>query len=292
VKPPRFSYHDPDTLDEALSLLAEHGDDAKILAGGQSLMPMLNFRLARPKHVVDINRIRALDGIDASPTRVRLGALVRQRRVERSASIGERCPLLSAAVAHVGHPQIRNRGTVGGSLAHADPAAELPGVMLALDARFTLRRAKGERVVAAADFFQMAMTTVLEPDEMLTAIDIPVMPARTGVGFQEFARRRGDFALAGVAATLTLGADGTVSDARIACIGVEDRPVAVTAPAQMLKGSQPSARTFAEARRIVAERVSPRDDIHATATYRRHLAGVLTERALAAALRALEARPA
>src|SRR5262244_4012527 len=207
MKPPRFQYHDPAAVGEALALLAEHGDGAKVLAGGQSLMPMLNFRLARPAHLVDVNRIAALAALAvAADGGLVLGALVRQRALERSALIRERCPLVAQALPLVGHPQIRARGTLGGSLAHADPAAELPAVMVALGARLTLESARGRRTVAADDFFVAALATALAPDELLTAIALPPWPARTGSSVQEVAVRRGDFALGGVAATLGLAA--------------------------------------------------------------------------------------
>jgi CO/xanthine dehydrogenase FAD-binding subunit len=289
VKPPRFSYHDPATVAEAVALLAEHGDGAKLLAGGQSLMPLLNFRLVRPGHVIDVNRVVELDHVTGTAAGLRLGALVRQRTVERSALIRERCPLLGDAIRHVGHPQIRNRGTLGGSLAHADPAAELPGVMVALDATFALERADRRRMVGAADFFRSALTTALEPDEMLVEVEIPSPPERTGFGFEEFALRQGDFALAGVAVALTLDRDGAIAGVRVVCIGVEDRPARVAEAEAALIGARPSDAAFAEARRIVAERLEARDDIHATGAYRKRLAGVLTERAFWRAAAVLEA---
>ena len=201
MKPPRFSYHDPATVEEALGLLTRHGDAAKILAGGQSLMPMLNFRLVRPGHVIDINRVADLATVVPGPDGgLQIGALVRQRALERSALIRERCPLMALALPFVGHAQIRARGTLGGSLAHADPAAELPAVMMAMGARLTLRSARGRRTVAAEDFFLSSLATALTPDELLTEIALPPWPARTGSSLQEVAIRRGDFALGGVAA--------------------------------------------------------------------------------------------
>ena len=281
MKPPRFKYHDPTTLDEALSLLASYGDDAKVLAGGQSLMPVLNFRLARPGHLIDINRIAELASVGDSDGALALGALLRQRALERSDLIRQRCPLISQALPYIGHPQIRNRGTVGGSVAHADPAAELPAVMLALDAKLRLRKAGGERVVAAEEFFITHLTTVLEPDELLVRIDLPAWPERTGSAVKEVAMRLGDFALGGVATMLTLGADGQVARARIACFGVDDRPIRVVEAEESLVSARPGEKAFAEAGRIVTERVEPSDDIHASAGYRKRLAGILTTRALA-----------
>ena len=293
MKPPRFDYHAPVSLDEAQALLARHGDGARVLAGGQSLMPMLNFRLARPAHVVDVNRVRGLDGIAVAPGGgLRLGALVRQRALERSALVAERAPMVAQAMPFVGHPQIRTRGTLGGSLAHADPAAELPAVMLALDAVLTLRRAGGERTVAAADFFVAELTTALRPGELLTEVALPPWPARAGGELREVAIRRGDFALGGAVATLALDAGGRVAAARIVCFGVGPRPLRVLAAEGALVGGAPSPAAFAEAGRIASAAVDPPEDIHASAGYRKRLAGVLTARALAGALARLEARAA
>lgn len=285
MKPPRFGYADPATVEEALALLARHGPEAKILAGGQSLMPLLNFRLARPAHVVDVNRLAALTTVVShADGGVRIGALVRQRTLERSELIRERCPLIAQAMPLVGHPQIRARGTLGGSLAHADPAAELPAVTVALDARLTLRRAGGERTVAAEDFFVSFLTTALAPDELLAEIALPPWPARTGSSVHEVAKRHGDFALGGVAATLSLDPHGRVARARIVGFGVGPRPVRVVDAERALVGGAPTPVAFAEAGRLAAAGVDPPDDIHATSTYRRRLAGVLTVRALTSAL--------
>jgi aerobic carbon-monoxide dehydrogenase medium subunit len=293
VKPPRFGYDDPTTVEETLDLLARHGEAARVLAGGQSLMPMLNFRLARPGRLIDINRVSALGEVVAEPAGgLRLGALVRQRALERSAVIGARSPLIARAMPLVGHPQIRTRGTLGGSLAHADPAAELPAVIVALDARLTLRRTGGTRTVAAADFFVAALTTALAPDELLTEIALPPWPARTGACVLEVAKRHGDFALGGVAATLTLDAQGRVAGARVVCFGVGERPVWVTDAERALVGGAPSAAAFAEAGRLAAASVTPGDDIHASGAYRKRLAGVLTARALSGALAAVTERAA
>ena len=282
MKPPRFTYHDPATLDDALRLLAYYGDEAKILAGGQSLMPILNFRLAHPAHLIDINGIGDLAalGNGASDGGLSVGAMVRQRALERSELVRARCPLITQALPYVGHPQIRNRGTLGGSLAHADPAAELPAVMVALDATFTVHKSSGARVVAAQDFFVGQLSTVLEPDEMLVRIDIPAWPEQTGSSLQEVAMRLGDFALGGVAATLSVGSGGRVSGARIVCFGVGERPLRQTEAEQSLEGAIPGAGAFGEAGRIVSARVEPTTDIHASAEYRKRLAGILTSRAL------------
>jgi aerobic carbon-monoxide dehydrogenase medium subunit len=289
VKPPRFRYEDPATVDDALGLLASHGDGARVLAGGQSLVPMLNFRLARPSHLIDINRVSALATVTAPPAGgLRLGALVRQRTLERSALVREHSPLLAQAMPFVGHPQIRTRGTLGGSLAHADPAGELPAVMVALGAQLTVQRAGGRRTIAAEDFFVAALTTALAPDELLTEIALPPWPARSGAGLHEVAKRHGDFALGGVAATLTLDAQGRVAAARIVGFGVGPRPVRVADAGRSLVGGAPSAAAFAEAGRLAAAAVDPADDIHASGAYRRRLIGVLTARALADAGAAAE----
>jgi carbon-monoxide dehydrogenase medium subunit len=289
VKPPPFRYADPATVEEALDLLARHGADAKVLAGGQSLMPLLNFRLARPAHVIDVNRVTSLAVIaDSGDGGLRVGALARQRALERSALVRERCPLLARALAFVGHPQIRARGTLGGSLAHADPAAELPAAMVALEARLTLRRAGGERTVPAGDFFVGLLTTALMPDELLTEIALPPWPARTGSSVREVAKRHGDFALGGVAATLTLDDQGRIARARVVGFGVGPVPVRLLDAERALAGGAPTPSAFADAGRLAAAAVDPPDDIHASAAYRKRLTGVLTTRALTDALAAAE----
>jgi aerobic carbon-monoxide dehydrogenase medium subunit len=305
MKPPRFKYHDPATLEDALALLAQYGDDAKVLAGGQSLMPILNFRLARPAHLIDVNRIGELatlrtSGGDASVSGASglsdhasasggllLGAMIRQRALERSDRVRERCPLIAQAMPFVGHSQIRNRGTLGGSLAHADPAAELPAVIVAADAMLTLRKRTSRRVVAAADFFVGQLATVIEPDEMLAHIEVPAWPAQTGSSVQEVAMRLGDFALAGVVTALTLNSGGRIARARIVCFGVEDRPFRQLEAEQSLEQAMPSDQAFAEAGRIVSARVQPTADIHASAAYRKRLAGILVYRGLTSSLRTI-----
>jgi carbon-monoxide dehydrogenase medium subunit len=285
VKPPRFHYHDPATIEDALALLAAHGDGARILAGGQSLMPMLNFRLVRPAHVVDVNRLPGLATLEVDPDGgLRIGALARQRALERSPLVRSRCPLIAQALPFVGPPQIRARGTLGGSLAHADPAAELPAVMTALGARLTLRSAGGRRTVSAGEFFVSPLTTALAPDELLTEVALPPWPARTGSSLHEVAIRRGDFALGGVAATLTLDPEGRVAGARIACFGVGPRPVRARDAERSLVGRPASAPALQEAGRLASASVDPLDDIHASAAYRKRLIGVLTSRALADSL--------
>jgi aerobic carbon-monoxide dehydrogenase medium subunit len=289
MKPAAFAYHRPATLDGAIALLAEHGWDAKPLAGGQSLVPAMNFRLAQPAVLVDLNRVAGMDGVDEVAGSLRIGAMVRQRTVERSAVVAELAPLLAAALPHVAHPQIRARGTVGGSLAHADPAAELPAVMLALDAMLTLAGAEGEREVAATDFFTGLFGTALEPAELLTAIRIPAPPARSGWAFDEVSRRHGDFALAGIATTVALDAEGRCTDARIALFGVGDAPVLSAGAAAALAGAAPTDAAIRAAAAAAAAELDPPADVHASARYRRHLAEVMVRRALPVAFgRAVE----
>ncbi|HWI61728.1 MAG TPA: xanthine dehydrogenase family protein subunit M [Symbiobacteriaceae bacterium] len=278
MKPARFEYRDPATLEEALALLRQHGDEAKLLAGGQSLIPMLNMRLARPPVLIDLNRVTELAYVREENGYLAIGAMTRHADVERSELVARRQPLLAEAMHHVGHVQIRNRGTIGGSLVHADPSAELPAVMAALDAVFVAASPDGVRAIPAADFFLMYFTTCLRPDEILTEIRVPVLPPRTGWAFLELARRSGDFALAGVACTVTLSAGGTIAQARLGLTGVGMTPVRALSAEALLVGQTPAA--FAAAAQEVAANIMPDDDIHATAEYRQELAGVLVQRAL------------
>ncbi len=290
MKPAPFEYFDPPTVAAAVALLQEHEGDAKVLAGGQSLMPLLNMRLARPQVVIDLNRVAGLDHIREENGRIAIGALTRQRAIERSELVRTRQPLLHAATRFIAHPQIRNRGTVGGSLAHADPAAEYPAVALALDAELVATGPGGQRVISASDFFVTYLTTVLEPADVLTEVRVPVLPQRTGWSFQEVSRRHGDFALAGVAVTVTLDRGGACSDARIALFGVASTPVRARAAEELLLGSKPDERLLIEAAQRAAGGLdAPLSDVHATEEYRRHLAGVLTRRALVEALARAEA---
>ena len=286
MKPAPFDYHRPDTADEALAILADLGGDAKPLAGGQSLVPAMNFRLARPAVLVDLNRIAPLAYIEESPDGgLLIGAMTRQRAAERSGRVARKAPLLFEALPWIAHPQIRNRGTMGGSLAHADPAAELPAVMLALDARFVLRSRTASRTVPAHDFYTGILTTVLGPDELLTEIRIPPRPARAGSAFIELARRHGDFALVGVAVDLALDQRGACASARIALLSVGDGPVLAAKAMAVLVGGIPHAASIEEAARIAAEAdVDPPADIHASSAYRRHLVRVLVGRALTQAV--------
>jgi aerobic carbon-monoxide dehydrogenase medium subunit len=287
MKPAPFEYADPRTVEEAVALLATHGDDAKVLAGGQSLVPMLALRLARPSVVIDVNRVAGLDAIAQSGTRVAIGALVRQRALERWA--GERAPLLTTALGHVGHAPIRTRGTVAGSVAHADPASELPALLLCLDGAVVARSRRGTRTIAAAEFFQGPLMTALAADELVTETQWTLPAAQTGWGFREMARRQGDFALVGVAVVLTL-ARGAVADARIALFGAAATPVRAGAAEQALRGQPPSDSALAEAARLATAGLETVSDLHAPAAYRTSVARTLTGRALAdAAARAKDA---
>jgi len=284
MKPAPFDYFSPGTVDEALALLAEHGDEAKPLAGGQSLIPAMNFRLARPAVLVDLNGISALAYVRAESGGVAMGAMTRQRTVERSDVVARAAPLLAEAMPSIAHPQIRNRGTVGGSIAHADPSAELPAVMLALEARFQAKSATGERSIPAGEFFKGMLETALEPGELLVEIAVPPLPGRSGTAFVEMARRHGDYALVGVAAVVTLDSRGRCKAARLTLLSVGDGPVLATEVAKMLAGQAPSEELLRAASDAAATRdVDPPSDIHASAAYRRQLVAVLTRRALARA---------
>jgi aerobic carbon-monoxide dehydrogenase medium subunit len=284
LKPAEFEYHRPRKIDDALSLLREFGQESKILAGGQSLMPLMNFRLAQPAHLVDINFIDGLDYIKSENGSIKIGCLVRQSRLLNEALIKQRCPLLAEALAQVGYEQTRNRGTLCGSLAHADPAAELPAVLLALDGVLTVRNANTTRRITARDFFLSYLTTTLTSDEIILEASIPEMPARAGSAFVEFARRFGDFAIVGVGALLE-SKSGRISDARMALTGVGDKPWRERAVEEKLIGEKGSAELFAKIASDVAARIEPGSDIHASDSYRRSLAKVLTKRALAEAWR-------
>jgi aerobic carbon-monoxide dehydrogenase medium subunit len=289
MKPAAFEYFAPESVDEAVDLLNAHVDDAKVLAGGQSLVPLMNMRLARPAVIVDINRIRALEYIEAGPTALRMGALTRQRAAEMSPLVADRCPLLRDALRLVGHAQIRNRGTIGGSIAHADPSAELTAVLTALGGDVTVQGPRGTRAISAADLFVTYLTTSLEAGEVLTEVRFPTLAAGAGWSWMEIARRHGDFALAGVGVALTIRA-GILADVRIALTGVGATPVRASGAERLLSGQAPSDALWAEAAEAVRAEVDPDGDIHASADYRRHVSGVLTQRALREALtRAKEA---
>ena len=282
MKPPPFRYHDPDTVDEAVALLSSL-DNAKLLAGGQSLMPMLNMRYVLPDHLIDLNRIAGLSYIEESGGRVTIGAMTRQRDIERSGRLHRRCPLPRMALRQVGHPQTRNRGTIGGSLCHLDPSAELPAVLAALDATVHVVGPNGARDVPMADFPAFYMTPAIGHDEIVGAVSFDPWPAGHGAAFVEFARRPGDFAIVGVAALLNLGADGTVDRAAVALAGVGPGPVRCAAAEERLAGRAPDADAIRAAARTCAD-VEALEDVHAPSSYRRHLAVELTSRALHAAL--------
>ena len=279
MKPPKFDYHAPAAVEEAVGLLARYGGDAKVLAGGQSLVPLLNFRLARPAALVDLNRIGTLAGIREHDGQVRFGAMTRQRVIEFSPVVARRLPLLREATRWVGHLPIRSRGTIGGSLAHADPSAEYPTVLTALDGEVVAQGPKGERVVGAAELFETYLTTSLGPDEILTEVRLPSMDARTGWAFEEFARRHGDFAIVAIAAVVT-ERDGRCTAARLAAGGVGPTPVRLRDAEAILERDGLGDTAIEAAAGRAAELVRPDSDIHGSADYRRSLTGVLTSRAL------------
>ncbi|HEX7587968.1 MAG TPA: xanthine dehydrogenase family protein subunit M [Anaerolineae bacterium] len=280
MKPAPFKYYAPGSLPEALALMAEHGDDAKVLAGGQSLTPMMNFRLVRPSILVDLNRIAELSYVREQAGGLAIGAMTRQRQAERDPMIAKRAPLISETMPFVAHPQIRNRGTMGGICAHADPAAELPAVALALELEFKAASIRGERTVPAADFFIGLFSTALAPDELLTEIIVPPLPARTGYAFQEVSRRHGDFALAGVACALTLDNAGVCTKTHLVFLGLGMQPIDARAAAKHLVGNKPTADAIRAASESVDAEIDPSADIHASVEYRRQLARVLARRVL------------
>src|SRR5688572_30573614 len=282
MKPAPFRYARPRTVADTVRALADAGGEGKILAGGQSLVPMLNMRLARPSIVIDLNGVPGLDVIAPSAAGgLRIGALARHADLAASPLVRERAPLLAEASRHIGHAAIRNRGTLGGSLAHADPAAELPAAVVALDASLVVVGRGGTRMVPAADFFVGPLTTALEADEILTEIHVP--PPRGAWGFAEVARRPGDFALVGIAAVLTAG-----SSARIVAFGMGDGPVRLRAAESVLVDAVLNAECAQAAGLAAREACAPSDDLHASGAYRRHLAGVLTEQAVSDAIGRLE----
>ena len=285
MKPAPFEYFAPLELQEALDLLERYGDEAKILAGGQSLMPLMNLRLARPGLIIDINRLSSLDTITATPEGgLTIGALTRQRALERSKIVQEQNPILAAAMPLIGHFQIRNRGTIGGSLVHADPAAELPAVSLLLGAEFLLRSKSAVRVVPAAEFFLSYLTTAIRPAELLTEIRLPKWPSGEAWAVQEIARRKGDFALIGVALRAELDGEETVQKAVIVMFGVDSKPLRMERAEAILKGRRISEAFLRELSGVVAEELQPDSDIHASAAYRKEVGGVLVRRALESAL--------
>ena len=283
MKLPPFEYACPNTLSEAVALLASHDGDAKALAGGQSLMPMMAFRVAQPSLLVDLRKIADLKGIRISQDGTRLGALTRWRDIQDDKALAKAQPLLAAAIAHVAHYQIRNRGTVGGSLAHADPAAEMPGVAVTCEAEIAVMGKGGARTIKAADFFLGALTTALEPDEIITEVKLPFWPAERRCAFQEFARRRGDFAMSGVALFYDPGKSGKATNAHVGVIGVGDYARRLPTVEAAINGNTIDDATIAKAAAAASAAVEPNSDIHASAAYRKALTGTLVERALKAA---------
>ncbi|HWI79638.1 MAG TPA: xanthine dehydrogenase family protein subunit M [Ramlibacter sp.] len=284
MKPAAFAYEAPRTVDEVLGILAEHGDEAKLLAGGQSLVPMLNFRLMRPALLVDINRVQGVSAIEPQGGGLTVGAMTRQGALERSSAVARAFPLLAEALPLIAHFQIRNRGTIGGSLSHADPAAELPAVMTALGAQLVLRSRRAERTVTCDQFFKGYLETDLAADEMLVRIQIPPDPARSGSAFLEVSQRHGDFALVGVAVRLTLDAKSACAAASIVLTGVDTRPLRASEAERALVGSRLSEDDLRGAAALAAKNLAPQSDMHASADYRTDAARALTARALAAAL--------
>ena len=285
MKPAPFKYLAPTTRQEAIDALRQYGPEAKVLAGGQSLVPLLAMRLARPSVIIDLNRAPDLAFIRSTQTGLTIGAMTRQRVAETDPIIAARAPLLAESLRWVGHPQIRTRGTIGGSLAHADPSAELPAVAELLGARFVLASARGERVLDAKRFFLGYLTTALAPDELLTQVRLLAQPPDAGWAFYEVARRHGDFALVGVAALVRMDGDGRCVAVRLAFTGVGGGPVRVSEAEAAVTGKRVTDMTAAEAARIVEGALDPDSDIHASAAYRRHVAGVLAARALMQAAR-------
>ncbi|MBM3536408.1 MAG: xanthine dehydrogenase family protein subunit M [Alphaproteobacteria bacterium] len=280
MKPAPFRYVPAASLEEALALKAEHGDEAKFLAGGQSLIPAMNFRMAQPAILIDINPLTALSYVRQDGNAIRVGALTRYRTLQRDAAIAGKLPLMAEALPEVAHPAIRNRGTLGGNLSHADPASELPAVVSALGGTLHTRSKKGTRRIAAQDFFTAALTTALTADELLTEIELPVLPPRSGTSFLEVARRRGDYAMMGVACAVTLNASGACAEARLAYCNAGETAMLAPKAAAALKGQRIDDKTARAAAERAKAEINPFGNVHASADYQRHLAGVLTRRAL------------
>jgi carbon-monoxide dehydrogenase medium subunit len=292
MKPAPFEYFAPEKIDDVVELLSRHGEDGKILAGGQSLMPLMNLRLARPQVIIDINRVTALDYISQrADGELAIGALTRQRSLEQSPIVQNRNPLLAATIPLIGHFQIRNRGTIGGSLVHADPAAELPAVSLALEAEFIVTSERGERRIPAEEFFLGTMATAIEPTELLTEIRFPHWRSGCGWAIEEVARRRGDFAIVGVVTLLQLNGTGLCEETRIALFGVGDRPVRIIRGEKILRGNRPERDIFAEVAKVAGEELDPVSDVHASGQYRQEAGAFLTRRALQTALGRVRKEP-
>lgn len=282
MKPPSFAYHDPKSVEEAVALLGSL-ENAKVLAGGQSLMPMLNMRFVLPDHVIDLNNVPGLAGIEKQADALIIGAMTRQRELEFSSVIAEHCPILSEALLQVGHRQTRNRGTIGGSLCHLDPAAELPTLCLAMDAEVEAVGAQGARVIPFAEFPLAYMTPGIAPDELVTRIRLPLWPKMHGFAFEEFARRHGDFAIASAAVLLTLDSAGAIDRIAVAIGGVAPTPLRMDAVEALLKGVKPTPEAL-KAAVVPCKEIDALGDVHAPASYRQHLAGVMVRRALTRAV--------
>ncbi len=289
MKPAPFEYHAPDSLEQALGLMRQYADDAKILAGGQSLVPAMNFRVAQPSVLIDLNRVSELSFIRGEGETIRIGAMTRERHLEFDSSIEKHIPLLTEAAQFIAHPQIRNRGTLGGSIANADPAAELTVLMLALDARLKAQNASGERWIDAHDFFAGMFTTALASDEILVEIELPFMPPHTGWSFMEVAPRAGDYALMGVAALVTLDENGKCKNAKLVYLNAGDGPVDAKESARLLEGEALNDKLIESAAAMASEKeINPFGNIHTSIDFQRHLANVLTKNALKQAVKRAE----
>jgi len=285
MKPAPFEYHVPDSMEQALDLMNQHGDEAKILAGGQSLVPAMNFRIAQPSMLIDLNRVNQLSYVREDGQVLRVGAMTRERHLELDALIEKNTPLLYEAAPNIAHPQIRNRGTIGGSIVNADPAAELPVLMLALGARLKAQKTSGERWIDASDFFLGMFTTALEPDEILVEVELPFMPARTGWSFMEVAPRAGDYALMGVAVYVTLDENDACKQAKLVYLNAGDGPVDAKDAAQSLVGERLDDKLIESAAVMASEKeITPYGNIHASPEFQSHLANVLTKKAIKQAL--------
>jgi carbon-monoxide dehydrogenase medium subunit len=284
VKPARFEYHAPTSVEEAVELLATFGDDAKVLGGGQSLVPMLALRLTRFDHLVDLNRISTMQFVDSTGAWLSIGAMTRQAVAEHDEVVARDAPLLAKAIPHIGHFQIRNRGTVGGSIAHADPASELPAVALALDAEIEVRGSAGARRIPAAEFFLSMWETAVADDEIVVAIHFPVLDGRVGFGFEEMALRLGDFALTGAACVVSLGTSGEIERAAIGLMGMDATPVRAREAEDALVGVSPDLDDLSEVAALAVAASNPTDDVHASARYRSKVGAVMVARALRSAI--------
>jgi carbon-monoxide dehydrogenase medium subunit len=285
MKPSAFEYIVPETVVAALDVMAQYGDEAKVLAGGQSLVPAMNFRMVQPTLLVDLNKISELRYIDQNDDgSVRVGAMTRHRKLEYDTTVSEQVPLLHETMPHIAHPQIRNRGTLGGSLVHADPAAELPVIAVALDARIKVQSSEGERWIAASDFFEGMFMTDLLPEEILSEVEFPAQPARTGTCFMEISRRSGDYAMMGLATVITLDENGLCEEARLVYLNAGDGPMRALESEKILNGEGFDKDVFQSvAAKASQDEIEPFGSVHATVEYQRHLARVLTVRALESA---------